>query len=166
MLLIVCVYKHANQELYTIDKEIISTTQFTKWRQKKLRRSLSVYGNQTGVKISRNSCKKWVRAKSEISKVSYKQPITSSWLLVLRKVSYQQPATCHQEKLATSTQLLVLATSPEKSQVLVASYMKIIGNYVMHTRSATSDYTRYLQISSLILYLLIINIPFFLISGI
>ena len=38
--------------------------------------------------------------------------------------------------------------------------MKIIGNYVTHTRSATSDYTRYLQISSFILYLLIINIPF------
>ena len=36
-----------------------------------------------------------------------------------------------------------------------------MGNYVMHTRSATSDYTRYLQISSLILYLLINNIPFF-----
>ena len=60
------------------------------------------------------------------------------------------------EKLATSSKLLVT----RKSKLLVASYMKIIGNYVMHTRSATTDCTRYLQISNLILYLLIIYIPF------
>ena len=38
----------------------------------------------------------------QIGKVSYKQPVISSWLLVLRKVSHQQQATCHQEKLVTS----------------------------------------------------------------
>ena len=78
----------------------------------------------------------------EIGKVSFKQPVTSSWLHVLRKVSYKQPATFHREKLDT---------------ILIANYIKIIGNYEMHSSSVTEDYTTYLVCY---LYLLIINIPF------